>query len=54
MALKEVKNITKVNWSTVGSVAVGIAVFGAVMYLVKRAPSNAITEPVKSAASAIQ
>lgn len=53
MALKEVKNVTKVSWPVVGSVVVGIAAFGAVMWAIRKAPNNAITAPVKDAAQAI-
>ena len=49
----KVKDVTKVNWRTVGSVALGMAVFGAVIYGVRMLPSNAVTDPIKSAANAV-
>jgi len=47
MSLKQVKQIKNVNWSTAGSVVVGMALFGLVVYAIRRAPSNAITDPLK-------
>lgn len=54
MALKEVKNVTKVSWPVVGSVVVGLVAFGGIMYAINRAPRNAVTAPVKDAAQAIR
>jgi len=48
--MQNVKNLTKINYATVGSVAAGIALFGLIMYAVRKAPNNAVTTPVKKAA----
>lgn len=49
MSLSKVKQVKNVSWSTAGSVVVGMALFGALVYLIRRAPSNAVTDPVKKA-----
>lgn len=49
----KVSNVKNINWGTVGSVAVGIALFGAVVYGVRMLPSNAATSPVKKAVEAV-
>lgn len=51
--MQDVKNIKNVNWGTVGSVAVGMAVFGLVVWGITKLPSNAITTPVKKAAAVV-
>ena len=49
--LKGVKNVKNVSWGTVGSVAVGMALFGLVIYGVRRLPSgNVVTDTVKKGA----
>lgn len=53
MSLKQVKQVKNVNWSTAGSVVVGMALFGLVIYAIRRAPSNAITDPAKRAAEVV-
>lgn len=45
-----VKQVTNINWAVAGSVVVGIALFGAMMYAVRRVPTNAVTAPLKTAA----
>lgn len=49
--MSDVKQITNINWGVVGSVMVGMALLGATIYVVRRAPSNVVTKPLKSAAS---
>ena len=51
--MSDVKNIKNINWGTVGSVAVGMAVFGLAIYAIKKLPSNAVTTPVKKAADVV-
>lgn len=51
--LSEVKQVTNISWPVVGSVAVGIALFGGLMFAIRKAPKNALTKPVKEAADAI-
>lgn len=51
--LKNVANVTKISWGTVGSVAVGIALFGAVMFAINRLPSNAATDVIKRGANVV-
>jgi hypothetical protein len=46
--------MTKINWSTAGSVVVGLSVFGGLLYLIGKLPSNAVTTPIKTAASAVR
>ena len=53
MALKDVKQVKNINWGTVGSVAVGIAFFGAVVYGIRKLPNNQVTVPVKDAVNAV-
>lgn len=53
MAIKNVKNVKNISWGTVGSVAVGIAMFGLIMYGVRKLPTNAATKPVKQAANIV-
>jgi len=53
MAIKDVKNVTNISWGTVGSVAVGIALFGAVLYGIRKLPDNAVTAPVKTGANIV-
>lgn len=48
-----IKQVTNVNWVTVGSVVVGMAAFGAIIYTVSRLPSNSVTQPVKAAANIV-
>lgn len=50
MALKDVKQVKNVNWGVAGSVVVGMALFGGALYLIRRAPSNAVTDPLKKGA----
>lgn len=45
----EVKKVTNVDGRMVGSVVLGLAVFGALVYAVRSAPRNAVTEPLKKA-----
>ncbi len=49
-SIKQIKNI---NYGIVGSVAVGIALFGAIIYAIRRSPSNAVTDVVKKAADVV-
>lgn len=53
MSIKNVKNVTKISWGTVGSVAVGIALFGGILYGIRKLPDNAATAPVKQAANIV-
>lgn len=53
MAIKDVKNVKNISWGTVGSVMVGISLLGAAIYLIRRAPSNAVTDPLKRGADVI-
>jgi hypothetical protein len=53
MALKSVKNVTRISWGTVGSVAVGLALFGLMAYAVRMLPENAVTRPIKTAANVV-
>lgn len=48
---KKVAEVTNVNWRTVGSTAVGMALFGALIWGIRSLPSNAMTQPVKVAAA---
>jgi len=48
-----VKGLTKINAGTVGSVAVGLALFGVVIYAIRKAPSNAVTDVAKKAANVV-
>jgi len=50
MSLKAVKGVTNVSWGTVGSVVVGLSLFGGLIYAIRRAPSNPITNVAKKAA----
>lgn len=43
--------VTKINMRTVGSVAVGVALFGAAVWAIRSLPNNALTTPVKAAAA---
>lgn len=52
-AISKVKQVTKVNWGGVGTVVVGIALFGAVLYGIRRLPSNAATDVVKKGAAIV-
>lgn len=52
--IKDIGNVRNISWGTVGSVAVGIALFGLVMYGVKKLPNNQITRPVKQAADVVK
>ena len=55
MAIKDIVNVKKnTSMVTVTSVVVGLAVFGGLMMLVRRAPENAVTAPIKKAASFVQ
>lgn len=47
------KQVTKINWATAGSVVAGMALFGAVMWGIRKLPSNNVTAPVKRAANEI-
>lgn len=49
----DVKQITKIDYRVVGSVVAGIAIFGAIMWGVRRLPSNPVTAPVKKAADVV-
>lgn len=51
--MQDIKNLKNINYGTVGSVAVGIALFGLVMWAIRKAPSNAVTNPVKKAADIV-
>lgn len=51
MAIKDVKNVKNISWGTAGSVVVGIALFGALAYAIRRLPENNITTPVKTVAA---
>ena len=53
MAIKDLKNVTKISWSTAGSVVVGIALFGGLMMAIRKAPDNAVTAPIKRAADMV-
>ena len=53
MAIKDVKNVTNISWGTAGSVVVGLALFGGLMYAIRKAPNNAVTTPIKSAANVV-
>lgn len=54
MKASAVKQVTKVNWSVVGSTALGVALFGAVVYGVSRLPTNSVTRPVKQTVAAVK
>ncbi len=41
---------SKIDLKVVVSVAIGVAAFGAVLWAIKRLPSNAVTAPIKKAA----
>lgn len=47
---KSVKSITKVDYAVAGSVVVGIAAFGLLMYGIRKLPTNQVTAPVKNVA----
>lgn len=49
----DIKQIKNISWGTVGSVVVGLTVFGGLIYAIKRAPSNVVTKPLKEGAAAI-
>lgn len=51
MALKDVKKVSNISWPVVGSVAVGIGLFGLTVWAIRKAPDNAVTTPVKRAAN---
>lgn len=53
MSIKNVKDVTKVSWSTAGSVVLGIALFGGLMMAIRKAPDNAVTAPIKRAADMV-
>ena len=53
MAIKDVKQVKNINWGTVGSVAVGIALFGGVLYAIRKLPDNAVTTPIKTGANIV-
>lgn len=53
MAIKDIKNVKNVSWSTAGSVVVGLALFGGLMYAIRRAPENAVTTPIKNVAAKV-
>lgn len=44
-----VKAITpsRATWKTAGGVALGVALFGLIVWAVRKAPANALTNPVK-------
>ena len=52
-AISNVKKVTNVNWGGVGTVVVGIALFGAVLYGIRRLPDSAVTAPLKAGANAV-
>lgn len=43
--------LPKVNTSVVVGVVVGLAAFGAILYVIRKAPSNAVTDPIKKVAA---
>lgn len=55
MAIKDVVNVKKnTNLGTVTSVVVGLAVFGGLLYAIRRAPENAVTTPLKNVAANVK
>lgn len=52
--LRDLKKITNVQWGVVGSVVVGLTVFGAVVYAVAKLPSSPITKPLKQAVDIVK
>lgn len=46
----KVSDVTKVNWATAGSVVAGLALFGGLIWAIRRAPSNPVTDVAKKAA----
>lgn len=47
-AKSAVSEATNINWRTVGSVVVGMAAFGAILYGVRKLPVNTVTQPIQS------
>lgn len=45
--------VSKVNKGVMISVVAGIALFGAIIWAVRKAPANSITNPVKKVADAV-
>lgn len=43
-------SIPKPNMGVAVSVATGVALFGVLLYLIRRAPANSITNPIKKVA----
>ncbi|WP_299203316.1 hypothetical protein [uncultured Amphritea sp.] len=53
-ALTAAKQATNINWATAGSVVAGMALFGVVMWGIRKLPNNAVTNPVKNVANEIK
>lgn len=41
---------SKATWKVAGAVVLGLGLFGGLIYLIRRAPDNAITTPLKKGA----
>jgi hypothetical protein len=52
--LSDIKKVTNIQWGVVGSVVVGLAVFGGLVYAVAKLPSNSVTRPVKQAVDIVK